>query len=316
MSYLPRSYLDDPRGVFARLTSIFETLMAGGEETLVRLLSARVNIDVVPASLVSSAAADVRYSAARRELVFLGEMSPARRSALLTASTELAPAAASLYVAAIEELFRLSREQSEMIPGLEQLLDDVQRYSDPQRAPARSRPEGAEAGYFDDGFLEYLGGWVALSLQSRWPEAKQRTLIQEIVPLYKRRGTLHGIRRFLEIFVEAPVEVSEELGIQVGVRSTIDQDTRVGGLPHEFRVRIPYGFRASGDTTPRPFDLEFLNRLAANTVEILDEERPAHTDYRVGYRFPGFVVGHYSTVQWDTLLWPHAQTIDIPRPTS
>jgi phage tail-like protein len=315
-SYLPRAYLDDPRGVFARLTELFEMLMAGSELPIVRPLSAHVVVDAVPPSIALAAAAeDVSYSPSERRLTFAGEMSPARRDALLALGVELTTGL-SAYEAAIQTLFLASVEQSERVPGLEELLDDVVRYSDPQRAPGGRRPEPAERGFFDDSFLDYLAGWVALSLQSRWPEAKQRLLIQEMVPLYKRRGTLGGIRRFLEIFVEAKVEVSEELGLQVGVRSTVERDTTVGGLPHEFRVTIPYGFRDSADTTPRPFDFQFLSRTAANTVEILDAERPAHTDYRVGYQFPGFVVGRYSTVQWDTLLWPHGDTIDIPRPTS
>ena len=37
---------------------------------------------------------------------------------------------------------------------------------------------------------------------------------------------------------------------------------------------------------------------------VVDLEKPAHTDYRALYRFPGVIVGDYSTVGWDTLLWP------------
>jgi hypothetical protein len=198
-------------------------------------------------------------------------------------------------------------KKTEFLQGIEQLLDRIHLYSDPMKAPGPDTAAGAEngpwRGYFDENFLPYLAGWLALTLKKRWPAVKQRRLIHSIVPLYKKRGTLQGISEFLKIFVESPVRVHEELGLQVGIRATVGTNTIVGGWPHLFKVEIIYGYRESQEVTPKRFDVEFLRFISDNTIEILNLEKPAHTDYRVLYNFPGFVVGEYSTVGWDTLLW-------------
>lgn len=316
-SYLPPCYTGEAGSFFARFVALFETLMAGAEPAPLRQLESWVDLDAVPAVLASelSVAGDLRYDAANRRLVCSGPMSEPRRlelRALGEASGAIPdPVERDRYLALIELLASRSAGRTEELPGLERILDGVDRYSDPLRAPASRVIPGAEGiaddGYFDDDFLPYLASWVALTLRSRWPEAKRRRLIRSITPLYKKRGTLEGIRRFLRLFVDSPVAVREELGIQVGVRSTVAEDTTVGGLPHRFIVEIAYGRREAGDSTPRPFDFEFLRQVTANTREVLDLEKPAHTDYAAFYDFPGIVVGEYSTAGWDTLIWPHGE---------
>lgn len=313
LTYLPPAYVDDPEGLYAGFVKLYETLMSGSGEIPVRPLRASVAIDFVPPALIG-AAGDITYDAETRTLTFLGEMSDTRLDELLVlGSSVLTTEEFATYRQILtERLHPLTQGQTEAVPGLEQLLDDIARYTDPERTPGGRRQSGAEMGFFDDDFVQYLAGWVSLSVTGNWPLSKSRRLIQNIVPLYKRRGTLTGIRRFLEIFVEAPVKVSEELGIQVGVRSTVERDTTVGGLPHIFQVEIPFGYREVSEP-PVPIYMDNLRFVASNVRTVLDEERPAHTDYTIGYTFPGIVVGHYSTAGWDTLVWPHDETIDVPR---
>ncbi len=194
----------------------------------------------------------------------------------------------------------------EDVPGLESLLDGIERFSDPLKAPAsgasQNQQRTSEDGFFDDDFLSYLGSWMALAFRQNWPEAKKRRLIQNIVPLYKKRGTLEGIRNFLEIFIGDSVRISEGgLGLQVGERCTVGEDTRVGGLAHMFDVEITCGYRESGEQKPQPFDFEFLRSIN----EVLDREKPAHAAYRLHY--PGIVVGKHSTAGWDTLIWSDSE---------
>jgi phage tail-like protein len=312
LTYLPPAYVDDPEGLYAGFVKLYEALMAGNREIPVRPLRASVSIDVIPPALIG-APGDVTYDTETRTFTFLGEMSHTRLAELLALGSVLSADERATYEQILtERLHPLTQGQTEAVPGLEQLLDDIARYTDPERAPGGNRPSSAEAGFFDEDFVQYLAGWVSLSVTDNWPLSKTRRLIQNIVPLYKRRGTITGIRRFLEIFVEAPVRVSEELGIQVGVRSTVERDTTVGGLPHIFQVEIPYGYREVS-APPVPIDINNLRFVASNVRTVLDEERPAHTDYTIGYNFPGIVVGHYSTAGWDTLVWPNAETIDVPR---
>ena len=59
-------------------------------------------------------------------------------------------------------------------------------------------------------FLPWLAGWVTLSLRADWDEATQRSFIQQIVPLYRLRGTATGLERMLELYTGQPVEIDDD----------------------------------------------------------------------------------------------------------
>jgi hypothetical protein len=308
-SYLPSAYLAAPDGLLDRLIQMFEMLMAGQEDVPVRSLRSWVAIENLAPAVGAGLAAAVgraHYDEPNSQLVFLGEMTTAERSTLeaLVAGAGLTTAEQARHLGAIAQLYARSQGREESVPGLERLLDGIARYSDPLTVPgAARRPSEGETGYFDDDFVPYLARWVALSLRQRWPDAKRRRLIQTIVPLYKKRGTPDGIRQVLELFVEWPVKISEDLGLVIGERSTVAHDTTVGGLPHFFRVDIPFGHREPG-APPTPLDLQLLSSLAGFTRDVVDQEKPAHTAYAARIIVPGFIVGTYSTVEYDTLIGP------------
>jgi phage tail-like protein len=57
--------------------------------------------------------------------------------------------------------------------------------------------------------LEWLGGFLALSFDSRVREAVRRSLLAEIATLWRARGTIPGLTRLLSILAEAPVQIIE-----------------------------------------------------------------------------------------------------------
>ena len=59
-------------------------------------------------------------------------------------------------------------------------------------------------------FLPWLSGWVALTLRADWSEATQRSFLQQIVPLYRLRGTRDGLQRMLTLYTGQPVEVDDD----------------------------------------------------------------------------------------------------------
>lgn len=83
--------------------------------------------------------------------------------------------------------------------------------------------------YFDpattgSNFLPWLATWVALVLDEDWPEARRRELIKEAVDLYKRRGTVSGLMKYLEIYTGVEPEIHECCwpgGMQIGVASQL-----------------------------------------------------------------------------------------------
>jgi phage tail-like protein len=145
--------------------------------------------------------------------------------------------------------------------------------------------------------LPWLASFFGLVIDERFPEAARRTLIAEIVDLFRYRGTIHGLRRFLEIYLGVPIQIIERFRLRgVGARLSAspqpDAPARsvIGG---GFRVGGPVG--TGEPTTPEPhigdafrasahrFTVLIAGSLTTDqrsVVEsILQMHRPAHTLY-------------------------------------
>jgi phage tail-like protein len=129
---------------------------------------------------------------------------------------------------------------------IEDTVEGLPAYLDPRRTP--------------DGFLPWLAGWVALSLRADWPAETKRAFIQEVVPLYRERGTPAGLRKLLEIYVR-PIN-----GGRTGDVVVFDGFDRPA---HYFQVRL----------TLNEVDPARLRALQETARAIIDMERPAHTFY-------------------------------------
>ncbi|HEX3044013.1 MAG TPA: phage tail protein [Bacillota bacterium] len=172
------------------------------------------------------------------------------------------------------------------LPGIEQVLDVIYEYFDPLETPAE--------------FLTWLAGWVGLTLQEGegWDEGKKRRLIAQIVPLYKKRGTLEGLKEYLQLYFNegegVSVSISEFLKpLQIGTTSTIGLDTVVGeGRPYYFQVymQLPISDRA------------ILEKKIRAIMEIINQEKPAHTYCLLIVNVPMMQVAVHSMIGYDTLL--------------
>jgi phage tail-like protein len=117
----------------------------------------------------------------------------------------------------------------ERIDTLRSLLGAIDNYVTPGMTPA-------------DDFLPWLAGWVALTLDDEWEENRRRQLISQAVELYRWRGTVTGMRRFLELYTGLPlarIEVREGRwpgGIQIGISSRIGGFN--GGPPPSAVVKV------------------------------------------------------------------------------
>jgi len=131
-------------------------------------------------------------------------------------------------------------------------------------------------------------------LDDRWHETARRRLVAEIAPLYRRRGTVWALSRYLELFLSGP-QADERTRPELAPLIVEDFRLRGGGGPaladpdtaHRFTVLVR-----------RPLTPE----AEAAVRHVLDVERPAHTDYRlctveVGMRVgTGLHLGLSSTV--------------------
>jgi phage tail-like protein len=198
------------------------------------------------------------------------------------------------------------------------LLTDIQARAarrdlllDPHAAPAEVLP--------------WLASLVGLTLDERWSERARRTMLAEAVSLFRCRGTVGGLRRMLEIYLEAQVILIETFRFRglgsaaAGGTGTADAVVgfgyRVGGEPGEERGGAdgapPAGTAADAFAThahrftvlvARDLDAEQL----ATVHSLLDLHRPAHTLVEVCTVGAGMRVGIGLHVAVSTLVGPGA----------
>jgi len=142
-------------------------------------------------------------------------------------------------------------------------------------------------------FIPWLAGWVALTLRDDWDEKTKRQFIQEIVPLYRLRGTKAGLHKMLELYVGKNVPLA-----------IYDNEKDFGFEPpaHFFQVEI----------TLRDRDPLLLQRKQLITMSIVEQEKPAHTFYALRILIPTMRLMSEELIQkeqgealilgWNTLL--------------
>ncbi len=98
--------------------------------------------------------------------------------------------------------------------SFDEVLAVVDRFFSPSFAPAED-------------FLPWLATWIALVLDEEWDEDKRRRLLDEAMGLYQWRGTVYGMKRYLEIYTglgSNAIDIHEgrwPAGMQIGVCSRI-----------------------------------------------------------------------------------------------
>jgi phage tail-like protein len=93
---------------------------------------------------------------------------------------------------------RLTAALDEVLAPVLLTLDSFAAYLDPHTAP--------------QDFLDWLAGWVALSLDDTWTPSQLRALVAEAVELHRWRGTRKGLAKHVELLTGATVEVVDNGG--------------------------------------------------------------------------------------------------------
>jgi phage tail-like protein len=182
--------------------------------------------------------------------------------------------------------------------------------------------------------LDWLASFFGLVLDGRWAEAARRQLVAEIVALYRLRGTVWALGRYIEIFLAG--DRAGEPGL-IGVAPVIIEHFRLrgvggallGGEPSlSSRSVLGAGFRvggAVGELGSTPLDPDdtatsaFASHAHRFTVLIprplvgeeeaairyvLNTERPAHTVYDLCTVDAGMRVGDGLHVGISSIIGP------------
>jgi len=80
-------------------------------------------------------------------------------------------------------------------------LDCIDAYVDPLLTPSD--------------FLEWLAGWIGLTISEDWSVEQQRRLLLHAVELFRRRGTTEGLRQEVALYTGAEVTIEESGGTAV-----------------------------------------------------------------------------------------------------
>lgn len=170
-----------------------------------------------------------------------------------------------------------------------------------------------------DEVLPWLASFVGLVLDERWAQAPspagqppadvRRQYIEEAVWLFRYRGTLMGLKRFIEIYTGIPVVIIEHYRLR-GLGAVVLGETDVAAA----NSVIGYGFRVGGEiasevaapisgsvadafrTHAHRFTVIIPAALSSEQLEVVKQivtvHRPAHTLFDLCTVDAGMRVGH------------------------
>ncbi|MEY2831073.1 MAG: hypothetical protein RLZZ574_331, partial [Cyanobacteriota bacterium] len=166
--------------------------------------------------------------------------------------------------------------RTEKILGLEEIINDIHRYFDPQKTPKE--------------FLPWLAGWVALSLRDDWKEEVKKGFIQEIVGLYQLRGTKAGLKKILHIYLT-------NAGFGDNDSKNVEIFDQFDNFPNYFQVQLTLNDR----------DPDKYWRQAKIAKAIIDREKPAQTYYSLKILAPTMMLTKPSQVPFSFSLFAPTQ---------
>lgn len=181
--------------------------------------------------------------------------------------------------------------------GVEDRYEEFSRWLNPQAAPME--------------VINWLGLLIDLSFDPSWPLARRRVLVGEAMDLYRRRGTVGGLKRYVEIYTGVAPAIREAFLSRPGQPAFLGRGRSFlgGGFPlfattatltpvaslaaayaHRFTVLV------------YPTDPCKAQVLLAVVDRIVAVNKPAHTLHTLIAVYPDARVGVQSTVGLDYVV--------------
>jgi phage tail-like protein len=168
--------------------------------------------------------------------------------------------------------------------------------------------------------LPWLAGFAGLITDERWPDSVKRRLIEEAAWLFRFRGTVPGLKRFLEIYLDRQVILIEKYrtrglgGALIGgddaltANSILGAGFRVGGAVSSAEQFIQGDAATAFDRNAHRFTVLIPATLSEDELSvvqyILDVHRPAHTLVDVCTAGAGMRVGRGLHVGMSSMIGP------------
>lgn len=135
-------------------------------------------------------------------------------------------------------------------------------------------------------FLPWLASWVALTLEEDWSDDERRSMIARAVELYRWRGTVRGLKEYIEIFTKDKYDIvihdpAWPAGMQIGVTSRIGWlDELEPGAPNPCPTGGPESFDwyVVTEAGPEGSPEHFYRADRVERIEILESNDDASPD--------------------------------------
>jgi phage tail-like protein len=197
-------------------------------------------------------------------------------------------------------------------------VTNLYRYFDPMATPAD------DTGGTHD-FLSWLGSWLGLALEQRWPIEKRRRLVAAANRLYKLRGTPEGLRQHILLYAGTEPGILEHFRLR---RWLTVGETRLGAASELWGnhvvnrlqlnsgdrlddaklidvndpLRDPFWARAHRFTVFVPAFASWGDDEKAVLERIVEIAKPAHTLGTVELLRPRFRVGIQAFIGLETVV--------------
>jgi phage tail-like protein len=210
------------------------------------------------------------------------------------------------FLSAFEQLLTGKSGDESREVGIEDLLERFDRYFDPALAPVQFLPwlaewvglqieEGLEYVGFEDDAQKDLRPTQILPLDNKRVSVN-RTMIENILQLYKKRGTWEGLQEYLQFYSGngTTISVDEcETPVRIGKGERVGFNTLVGNSGSCFfsvYALIP------------AHNSSILKEKVRTIKEVIEREKPFYTNYILNVEVPAMRVGVCARVGSETLL--------------
>ena len=208
------------------------------------------------------------------------------------------------------------------LSGIEGRVSNIWQYFNPEGVPDVEPPKD---------FLSWLAGWVGMTFEPGWTTATRRRLLRHSPELYCKRGTPAGLKLLLRLALDIEVEVLEHFQMRRWVflasQSSLCAGAQLWGNCIVNRLQLDENSRVGDfalDATPDPARDPFFVYAHKFSVfvkrgelddagermmrRLIEQAKPAHTQYDLVRVEPRLRVGMQSTLGLDTQvgIYPRA----------
>jgi phage tail-like protein len=201
-------------------------------------------------------------------------------------------------------------------------------YLDPRATPA------AEPGASGPDCLDWLAGWIGLSLERNWPVHRRRALVAQAPRLFRWRGTVFGLKRFVALYIEHEPKVVEHFRLRRWL--TLDQghlgnDAALWGAEIVRRLQLDayseigrFQLVDGGDPLTDPFDAfahrctlfvpvgaRFADADMADLEAVVEFAKPAHVEVEVRLMRPRFSLDCSTVIGVNTIIGRDVRPVKI-----